>query len=371
MNNQTLNIVSFDVPFPANYGGVIDVFFKLKALKKLGLQIILHTYEYGRGEQKELEKYCEKIYYYKRKVKIKNVFSSLPFIVKTRSNKELTANLLINNYPILFEGIHTTFPLLKNDFKNRIVIVRAHNIEHNYYKGLSKSETNKFKKLFFNSESIKLHKYQTILNKVDYILSISPMEQDYLSSIFPLKSIYIPAFHEHSIVGSKIGKGKFALYHGDLRVSDNLRACSYLISLFSKTSYPLVFASDFGNPKLENEIKNYENISLWKLSNNEELSELINNAQINILPTFQNTGIKLKLINALFNGRFCLVNDKMILNTGLEKLCSIANSKKEFIEKIEELAVTEFTNDHIIERNDTLKKFNTLNSAQKIIDLLN
>ena len=61
----------------------------------------------------------------------------------------------------------------------------------------------------------------------------------------------------------------------------------------------------------------------------------------------------------------------MILNTGLEKLCSIANSKKEFIEKIEELAVTEFTNDHIIERNDTLKKFNTLNSAQKIIDLLN
>ena len=71
--NLNLNIVSFDVPYTPNYGGAIDVYYKLKALNKLGVKIILHTYEYGRGEQKELEKYCANIFYYKR-TKNKNLF---------------------------------------------------------------------------------------------------------------------------------------------------------------------------------------------------------------------------------------------------------------------------------------------------------
>ena len=130
--NKHLNIVSFDVPYPPNYGGAIDVFFKLKTLQELGVKIILHTYEYGRGEQKELLKYCESIFYYKRYKKIKYVFSRTPFIVKTRNNENLIKNLHNNNYPILFEGIHSTSPLITEDFKNRIVLIRAHNIEHNY-----------------------------------------------------------------------------------------------------------------------------------------------------------------------------------------------------------------------------------------------
>ena len=36
---KKLHIVSFDVPFPPNYGGVIDVFYKLIELKKLGVEI--------------------------------------------------------------------------------------------------------------------------------------------------------------------------------------------------------------------------------------------------------------------------------------------------------------------------------------------
>ena len=137
--NINLNIVSFDVPYPPNYGGVIDVFYKLKALHKLGVKVILHTYEYGRGEQKELQKYCDAIFYYKRDKKIKHVFSRTPFIVKTRTDKELVQNLLNNSFPILFEGIHSTSPLLNKHFKDRVILIRAHNIEHNYYKGLYKS----------------------------------------------------------------------------------------------------------------------------------------------------------------------------------------------------------------------------------------
>ena len=41
-----------------------------------------------------------------------------------------------------------------------------------------------------------------------------------------------------------------------------------------------------------------------------EMQDMIAKAQINILPSFNNTGIQIKLLNALFNGRHCLVNKK-------------------------------------------------------------
>ena len=154
-------------------------------------------------------------------------------------------------------------------------------------------------------------------------------------------------------------------------MADNLKASFYLIKIFSKTAFPLIIASNHINTKLELAIKDFKNIKIEKFVNNNELFQLLKSAQINIVPTFQNTGIKLKLINALFNGRFCLVNNEMILNTGLKKLCYIANSKKEFLQKIEEISQLNFTKDSINERAIVLKKFNNLNNAQKIIDLIN
>jgi len=359
------------VPFPPNYGGVIDVFYKIKKLKELGVKIYLHTFEYGKGEQKELLNYCEKVYYYKRNTSLKNIFSKLPYIVKTRNNSSLTNNLLANTFPILFEGLHTTSPLLTEKFKNRKTIVRTHNIEHNYYQGLSNSETNIVKKLFFKSESLKLKKYQELLNKVNYILTISPLEHTYFLSKFHSKAIYTPVFHQFTEIESTIGKGSFALYHGDLRVSDNIRACYFLIKVFSKINYQLIIAGSFKDISLLNEISKYSNISFYHILNFKELKTLLQSAQINVLPTFQNTGIKLKLLNALYLSRFCIVNNKMIMNTGLESICTIANSKTEFIEKINTLSNLEFTNKQINERKKILQKFNTLKSTQIIIDLIN
>ena len=35
--NKYLNIVSLNVPYPPNYGGVIDIYYKIKALKAVGV----------------------------------------------------------------------------------------------------------------------------------------------------------------------------------------------------------------------------------------------------------------------------------------------------------------------------------------------
>lgn len=358
------------MPYPPNYGGVIDVFYKLKALHKLGVKIILHTFEYGKGESKELNKYCDTIYYYKRNSKIKSSISKVPFIVKSRANNNLIKNLKLNNFTILFEGLHTTYPLFISEFKDRTKLIRMHNIEHNYYKGLSKSEENSFKKIYFSMEATKLKKYETVLDRANYILSISPLEHHYFSTKFPSKTKYIPAFHQHNFITSSKGLGNYALYHGDLRVSDNIKSCSFLIDVFSEIDYPLVIASGTINQKLSKLIKKHSNISFIDITNNTQLEKLLTNAHINVLPTFQNTGIKLKLLNSLFSGKFCLVNNEMILKTELEALCIIANTKREFQEKIKEYSQISFTKQDIIQRENILKNHNTNTSALAILELI-
>jgi hypothetical protein len=171
-----LHIIDFTVPYPADYGGVIDLFCKLPALQKEGVKIHLHCFDYGRGQQKELEKYCVEVNYYQRR---KFAFSSLPFIVATRKNEQLLQKLLQDNYPILMEGIHCTYLLNDERFASRKKIVRLHNVEHEYYHHLYESATSLFKKIFFLRESKLLKKYeQAIVIKAQLFLSVTQKDAD-------------------------------------------------------------------------------------------------------------------------------------------------------------------------------------------------
>ena len=42
--NKTLHVVALNIPWPANYGGVIDIYYKVKALHECGVKIILHCF---------------------------------------------------------------------------------------------------------------------------------------------------------------------------------------------------------------------------------------------------------------------------------------------------------------------------------------
>ncbi len=366
-----MHIVSFDVPFPANYGGVIDVFYKIKALHKLGVKIWLHTYEYGRGKQNELLKYCEKITYYKRSKSPLNLLSRKPFIVKSRSDNNLIKNLKKDNNPIIFEGLHTTYPLIDFDFNNRIVLVRSHNIEHKYYDGLAKSTNSISRKSFFKQEARKLKHYEKILKKVNYILTISQFEQEYFNKKYGSKAKYIPVFHKNEAIAKFSDKGKFALYHGDLRVSDNKKAVYFLINIFKNSNLPLIIASSYPNIEVETKIKEHSNINFVFLNvkNNQQLDKLFTNAHINVLPTFQKTGIKLKLIHALFQSRFCVVNNAMVIDTGLESLCEIADTPNDFLKTVTNCFNKNYDTSEVDKRKQILKPFNTLENAKKIMEL--
>ena len=196
---KAINVISFDVPYPANYGGVIDVFYKIKAFYEQGVKVYLHCYEYGRGEHKELEEYCEKVIYYKRKTGAASFLSKLPYIVKSRADKALKENLLKNNFPILFEGLHTCYLLSDEDFKQRFKIVRNHNVEHHYYKNLAKAEKNDMRKQYFKAEAKRLKQFEPILKFADLSLTISESDFDcfmaFLNSSFIVIIWNTPVLH--------------------------------------------------------------------------------------------------------------------------------------------------------------------------------
>jgi len=89
---------------------------------------------------------------------------------------------------------------------------------------------------------------------------------------------------------------------------------------------------------------------------------------MNILPAFQDTGIKLKLLVALFKGRHCIVNHKMVDNTGLESTCIITNDTADMIKTINRYSTIPFTIEQIAHRDTVLRKHFFNNFNEKIIE---
>ncbi len=374
MLNKAINIVCFDIPFPANYGGVIDVFYKIKSLHKHNVKVYLHCFEYGRKHAMELEELCEKVYYYPRKTGFLNNLSSLPYTVKSRISEELVQNLLANSHPILFEVLNTCYLLNDPRFKDRFKIYRHSNIEHDYYRHLAHSEKRFINRLYLKAEANKLERFEKVLEAADLILAVSTKDLSYFKTKFPkVRTEYLPSFHSNSDVNIKSGKGDYVLYHGNLSVSENYEAANWLIkNVFSKINFPVKIAGLAAPEFLRQEIKKHNNIELISDPDEKTMNALIENAQIHTLFTTQDTGLKLKLLNVLFKGRFVVCNSKMTVGTNLNSLDSffVTDSVEKYIDFIEKSKNLTFESQFSIARKQLLEDFDCDKSLEKLMSFL-
>lgn len=371
MSDNHIHIVSFDVPYPANYGGVIDVFFKLKALSERGLKVHLHTFEYGREHSPVLEKLCFSVNYYKRDTSFKKSLQCLPYIVTSRLSDELIGNLKKDDYPVLLEGLHCCGVLLDESMTGRKVFVRAHNVEHDYYRLLAKSERNLYKKLYYSVEAVKLRRFEKILDKASAVFAISNNDFEYFRSRYENVHL-IPAFNGFSDVNVVEGQGDYVLYHGRLDVAENYDAAEFLITkVFSRLDVRLKIAGMNPPERLVALAAENQNVELIPNPDDSTMQQLIRNAQVNVLVTAQPTGLKLKLLNALFNGRHCLVNSKMIDGLNIDDLCVVADSADEFVEAISILMTMPFNSEDVEKRRNGMDTFyNASDAVGEIIGLL-
>jgi hypothetical protein len=355
-----IHVIAFDIPYPADYGGVIDVYYKIKALKDSGLQVNLHCFQYGKREQSDvLLGLCESVRYYKRSLSWVNQLSGLPFIVQSRNNSLLIENLCRDNYPILFEGIHTTCCIGDERLKDRTRLLRMHNIEWHYYANLALRESNIIRKSYLQLESLRLKRYEKKLQQQDIrILAISDADKSYFSeSGFRTVSL-LPAFHPFGGVHSKPGRGKFVLFHGNLSVADNRDAAVFLMEkVFADLPFPLVIAGKNPDGDLYNKAKKYgAKVEIVANPDEDKMRQLLGDAHAHVLWSFQPEGIKLKLYYALCEGRFVIANSKVAENSGMKQLLQIADSAGDVQELLKKAFAREFEMDEIAKRDAFLEK---------------
>lgn len=370
-SDNYLHIVAFDVPWPANYGGAIDIYHKVRSLHAMGVKVHLHCFQYGRAKANELEAVCASVHYYQRNLGKLQLLSDLPFVVVGRQSEQLMENLLADEHPILFEGSHSCFHLNDVRLKERLKLVRAHNVEQDYYAGLAAVERNPFRKRYFRQEARKLERYEQTFDVADHILAISPNDVKHFKKRF--KSVhYVPAFHANDELTCKPGKGDFAYYHGSLGIGENNEAALFLVNeVFNDLEVPFKIAGSDASKELKDAVAQHAHIQLLEDVSTETIGQLMREAQLNVLPTFQATGIKLKLLFSLYNGRHCLCNSKMAADTGLEELVTIADDPVNLRNEVQRLMELPFDDPEINKRKNVLgREMSNRRNAERIIGLL-
>ncbi|MHA4807551.1 glycosyltransferase [Flavitalea flava] len=371
VEDKHLHIVCLDTPYPVDYGGVFDLFHKLVALHKAGIKIHLHCFEYGRGEQTELNKFCTSVTYYPRSKGHKGFSHKLPYIVCSRSSSELLENLLKDDHPILLEGVHCTYLLNDGRFQERKIVLRLHNVEYQYYRQLYHCERSPLKKLYYLHESKLLYQYEKKIAGNLLILTVSDKDSEQYRHEFGASQVFtLPVFLPFEEVCSKEGTGCFCLYQGNLSVAENEEVAVWLLKkVFPSLQVPLIIAGKNPSQRLTRLVAQSPQACLIPNPSGEELQDLIAKAQINILPSFNCTGVKLKLLNALFNGRHCVVNESAVKDTGLETLCHTGNDAEAIRDLIEKLYTEPFTASKIAARKEVLSgRYNSEENSKRLIE---
>lgn len=345
---------------------MVDVFYRIKALSEVGVRIVLHCFQYGREDSRELSALCAEVHYYPRLKPSASLPIKKPHIVSSRQHKALLERLLADEHPIWFEGLHCCHYLDHQALKDRTKYVRLHNIEWQYYQGLASQTKSISKKIYFKREAALLEKYEYVLWAADKLLTISQADQRYYQTKY-ITAEYLPAFHGYNEVKVPAGKGTYCLYHGKLSVAENHEAAMFLMKkVFDNLDIPLIIAGAEPLPELIETISEYDHINLRANLDEQEMATLIREAQVHVLPTFQSSGIKLKLLHALYAGRHVLVNPAMVAGTGLKNICVLADSAPEFQAALPLLMSTAVPSDMIAERTETLQEFQTQFQAERI-----
>lgn len=225
-------------------------------------------------------------------------------------------------------------------------------------------------KLFFIMEAVKLFFAEKRLKFASSVAAISEIERKYLIKKHENVFLLNP-FHSNYEIDIQEGRGEYFLYHGNLSVAENIKAARFLMEkVIPEIEFPFIIAGKRPSRELTKKAAAYPNLKIVSSPGREEMRELIRNAQANILVSFQDTGIKLKLIESLFLGRHCIANDIITGNSGLDELCEIGNSPAEIIIQLKKILETDFDETHIEIRKRFLERFRNESNAVLLVNKL-
>lgn len=367
----TLHVVALDVPYPPDYGGAMDMYFRLAALKRAEVKVILHCFVYRRPPHRALDAVCDQVWYYKRPL-YRHLFSTqMPYIVASRRSVQMLDRLIEDSHPILFEGLHTTGWLNHPVLKNRIRLVRLHNVEHLYYAMLADQRPVFWKRWFFQWESRRLQRWANVLGCANGLVAISAADAAWCRQWDAVPVMELPPMAGMEMDDRMEGYGMYALYHGNLAVEENLESVRFLIQqVFSAISCPLYIAGKNPPDSLYKTAAPFPHIRIFANPGAAEMDEIIRQAHIVLIPGRQITGMKLKLVQSLYRARHVLLS-RNIAQSALLKDCPVADAATEWQRQVLYLMEQPLSQTDVAKRRILLKdRYNDDENIQRLLSFI-
>ena len=119
-----------------------------------------------------------------------------------------------------------------------------------------------------------------------------------------------------------------------MAIAENERSAIWLMeNIFNDGKIELVIAGNKISDTVKKSAESYSNVRLVDNPSIITLEDLIKEAHINVLPSMNNTGVKLKFLHALLSGRFCITNRQGIEGSGISSGAEIAETPLDFRKK--------------------------------------
>jgi hypothetical protein len=328
---RTILIVSPYFPYPATFGGCVDILGRIRLLKKYQYKITLVATvkkNPSKVEVEYIEQYIDDLILLKRKISVISILSFYPFQVSSRYS--LSNYKFAKTYDYLILESEYVANILKN--KTLFVyrkILRLHNIEPKYFFDLFKSSFPRIMSFYYLIDCFKFRLYSNrIYKKVDHIACISKNESDYINSKISYRknASFSPTVIDFSELKKRNFTTKYVIYVGALFVPNNIDGLSwyiknvhqYLIKIIPEYKFILIGSTKNNNnkKKILQMCKDDEKIDIY--FNVKDLESYYRKSSVFINPTLKGAGVKIKSINAIIEGFPLVSTNKGIEGSGLK-----------------------------------------------------
>ncbi|MEP7279996.1 MAG: hypothetical protein ABI813_15215 [Bacteroidota bacterium] len=351
--NKQVHIVCPEIPHPSSTADMTDTYFQLHFLQRAGYQVILHCFHDDTNPvSTHLNQLVSGIHLYARNHGHKGVSIRHPYCISSRSNPALLENLLQQVHPVLFQGMSCTYYLPHLAAHGYKTVVRINGIASQLYETLTRCEKSLIKKAYSFNEARLIRKWEEKIAGLATVIATTPGDQQKFQQLYKTaRTVCLPPFIPVPEIKTQTGTGMYCLYYGDLSNPENDKMVQWLSeNVFSKLPVPLIVADTCSVVRIEYQHGPESNICMVCNPAETALCELLQKAQIILLPRCHDNGFDKRLLQALEKGRHCICNDLMVKDTGLEKLFITANGCEENIRAISDYFSQPFTEDDIRKR---------------------
>jgi glycosyltransferase involved in cell wall biosynthesis len=305
-------VVSPDFPFPPNHGGRVDIWNRIKVLKKIGFEtdlVVTVKQSPDASEIDYIKSFVNNVALCRRRNRLFDLFSFFPLQIKSR--KSLRNVRPGSDYDIILLESEYTYQILSNtNISARVRVGRIHNSERQYFRELCAASGIGIRKLYYFLESIRFGRMERLMSEhVPNLMFISPEEHAGFRNRFPhINSITLPpCVNDDPFSPPRSGKGK-VLFLGSLFMVNNQQALNWYI----KNVHPLLFDIDgyeflvVGNSRgqslrwLHDLRESYGRISIH--DSPDDISPFYESASVFVNSMRYGTGVKLKTIEAIRKG---------------------------------------------------------------------